>query len=224
MSLPRTIKKKSDRASTRKAPKVHASETELGRVMYMGKTPWIVEAAGTSQRWNKATGYFTHDNGNRPFYVKIRDGAITVVRGRCDDACFEKKDIGSIYDKHVLTISSYKHVWIGENTGKYANKREIKGTGNSILVHIEDDKYVFIGDHIIEFRTSDKINEFHGIVGNSDVIYAFAIGDENTYLFTEDKYIPNNVLPKDTDPYVTYFKHDSLAKKMKVKIIAKRII
>jgi hypothetical protein len=203
---------------------VHASETKLGRVMYVGETPWIVEAAGTSQRWNKATGYFTHDNGGRPFYVKIRDRMITVVRGRCDDACAVENDMGSIYDTRILTIPSYKRVWIGENSGKYANKREIKGTGNSILVHIGDDKYVYIGDHVFEFRTSDKINEFHGIVGNSDVIYAFAIGDENTYFFTEDMYMPNNVLQKDVDPYITYFEHNKSAKKMKGNVIAKRIL
>jgi hypothetical protein len=211
---------------TRKAPKAHASDTELGRVVYMkGKDeqPWIVEAAGKSQRWNKATGYFTHDNGGRPFYVKIRDGKVTVLRGLCDDKCASNKNVGYIYNKHVLTISSYKKVWIGENTGKYSNKYEIKGKGNSILVHISGNRYVYIGDHIFEFTTSDTIKEFHGIVGNSDVIYAFAIGEANTYFFIDDAYLPNAVLPTDVDPYPTYFEHKDSAKKLKGKMIAKRI-
>ncbi len=216
---------------TRKAPNAHASETELGRVMYTKegffggeKQPWIVEEAGKSKRWNKATGYFTHDNGGRPFYVKIRDGKITVIRGTCDDKCYTNKDIGYIYDKQVLSIPSYKQVWIGENTGKYANKHEITGKGNSILVHVSGKKYVYIGDHVLEFTTSDVIKEFHGIVGHSDVIYAFAVGEENTYFFVEDKYLPNAMLPKDEDPYQTYFKLDDYVKNIKGKMIAKRII
>jgi hypothetical protein len=213
--------------TTRKAPRAHASETELGRVMYVkenGKNmPWIVEEAGKSKRWNKATGYFTHDNGGRPFYVKIQDGKIIVTRGRCDDACATMKDVGRIYDKHVLSIPSYKKVWIGENSGKYANKREVKATGNSILVHVAANKYVYIGDHLFEFTASDNIKEFHGIIGNSDVVYAFGVGDTNTYFFIEDKFLPNTEMKKDEDPYKTYFEHLDSAKKISGKIIAKRV-
>lgn len=228
MGLAFTRRRHRGGANTRKAPAAHASDQDLGRVMFTkfsmfgDRTPWIVEAAGKSQRWNKATGYFTHDNGGRPFYVKIHDGKISVLRGICDDLCDSTKEIGPVYNKHVLTIQAYKKIWIGENSGKYANKHEIKGTGNSILVHVAADKYVFIGDHVFEFRTSDEIKEFHGIVGNSDVIYAFAIGEENTYFFVEDKYLPNNAIPKEEDPYKMYFEQMAKAKKIKGKMIAKR--
>jgi hypothetical protein len=216
------------RGVTRKAPLLHASETELGSVMYVKGDPWIVESSGKSQRWNRATGYFTHDNGSRPFYVKIRDGKIIVLEGYCDDKCLNDirgKTYGGIYNKHVVTIPSYQKVYIGENSGKYANKYSGKGKGNSILVHINGDKYIYIGDHVLEFRASDKIKEFHGIIGNNDVVYAFAIGEENTYLFADgDDYMSNKDLPKDEDPYITYFENKSLSKKIKGKIIAKRVM
>lgn len=221
--------RKGGRRNTRKGPSVSATETELGRVMNVGSgwlsdgQKWIVEKAGKSQRWNKATGYFTHDNGGRPFYVKIRDGQIIVLKGKCDEKC-GNESMGPIYNKHIITIPKYEKVWIGANKGKYANKHEYEGLGNSILVHVSGNKYVFIGDHVLEFTATDKIKEFHGILGNSDVVYPFAIGEKNTYFFLEDKYLPITLfeLQEGEDPYKTYFENEKSAKKISGKILQKR--
>lgn len=223
--------RKGGRRNTRKGPNISATETELGRTMLIGYglfsngQRWIVEKAGKSQRWNKATGYFTHDNGGRPFYIKIRDGHITVLKGKCDEKCVET-NVGPIYNKHVITIPKYEKVWIGANKGKYANKREDEAIGNSILVHIKQNKYIFIGDHVSELTIPDKIKEFYGILGYSDVVYPFAIGEKNTYFFLEDKYLPNTQfeLKEGEDPYKIYFENEKLAKKIPGKVIQKREI
>jgi hypothetical protein len=211
--------------ANRKGPAVSATETELGRVMYVNSEPWIVEGAGKSQRWNKASGYFTHDNGGRPFYVKTRDGKLSVLYGRMDNAAFDNKDMGRIYDKKVLELPKYEKLMIGSNTGKYMYKHSPEGKGNSFLVHVSGDKYVFIGDHVYEFHTKDTIKEFHGIMGNSDVIYAFAVGEENVYFFLDDMYMPKKLMSSDVeDPYRFYFENEKKAKKLKGKMIHKRII
>jgi hypothetical protein len=191
-------------AGTRKAPKEHAAEMELGRVMEKNGIMWIVEAAGASKRWNKASGYFTHDNGGRPFYVKIRDG-IDIL-----------KDKNGVY-KHIYSIPKYTHVWIG-GTGK--------DKGSSFLVHVSGNKYVFIGDHIAELTIDDKIKEFKGIVGNSDVVYPFAIGEKNTYFFLQDDYLPNAMFPNTSgDRYREYYQDDNWkkARKLPRKMIQKRL-
>lgn len=214
-------------SSTQKAPKEPAIEQKLGRIIYTRKRanapkePWIVEKSGKTQKWNKASDHFTHDNGARPFYFKVKSGRLTVVKGRSD------KESGPIYDKLVLDVPEYKHIWIGANSGKYANKHESECKGNSLLVHTKDNEYIYIGDRIFKFTTSDKIKEFHGIMGNSDVPYPFAIGTENTYFFTTNtpnacKLMPNELLNLNIDPYIEFFDQETSAKKVKGQLIVKR--
>lgn len=227
----KTAKHKQVRTKTRgrKAPAAHAAEMELGRVMYvLGGQPWIVEAAGKSQRWNKATGYFTHDNGGRPFYVKPRaDGTITVFRAKYDKKAEELPKYGPLYDKVVCTIPAYEKLWVGANKGKYANKYEGENVGSSLLVHVHGNKYIYIGDRIIEFTAPELITEYHGIMGNSDVVYAFAKGDKNTYFFAGGvSYLPNTVIAPG-DPYVTFYGDVNVKKTIKTlkgKVIMDRLL
>ena len=59
--------------------------------------------------------------------------------------------------KNKLTISS----------GGYG----AKFTGNSILLQITQNKYVFIGDKIFSFAPKSEIKKFVSPIGNSDVPY-----------------------------------------------------
>lgn len=193
-----TRKQSRTKRQTRKAPAEHAVFLPEGTIKHHSKETWIVLPAGPSKRWQKATGYFTHDNGGRPFYVQVRspaEGGIQVRALTADDT----------YGRIELSLLRYERVWIGENTGRYANRKEVAARGNSVLVHKEGNKYIYIGHHIVEFSTSDKIREFHGIMGNSDVVYAFAIGSENIYLFTGNISLPISVVPPNTDPYAVYY-------------------
>lgn len=214
-------------ATTRKAPKEHATDQKLGRILYTRKKAyapkesWIVEKSGKTQRWNKATDHFTHDNGARPFYFKVKNGHLTVLQGKFD------KESEPIYDKLVLSLPKYKHIWIGANTGKYANKREGECKGNSLLVNVKNNEYIYIGNRIFKFTTIDKIKEFHGIMGNSDVPYPIAIGTKNTYFFTTTtpdgcKLIPNELLNLDVDPNKEFFDNEENATKVKGQLIVKR--
>lgn len=183
---------------TRKAPAEHASALPEGTVQHKGRETWIVLPAGIGvkhqKRWQRATGYFTHDNGGRPFYVQVREGIQVRALTNTDT-----------YGRVVLSLPQYEQAWIGENTGRYANKHEVTARGNSVLVHVSGNKYIYIGNHIIEFSAPDGIREFHGIMGNSDVVYAFAIGAENMYLFTGNVYLPIGEVPLNTDPYAFYY-------------------
>jgi hypothetical protein len=193
---------------TRRAPAEHAAGLPEGTIKRHGKETWIVLPAGSSKRWQQATGYFTHDNGGRPFYVQVRDGI--QVRALTNT---------ETYGRIVLRLPHYEHVWIGENTGLYANKHEGAARGNSVLVRVSGNKYIYIGHHIVEFSTSDKIREFHGIMGNSDVVYAFAIGSENMYLFTGNVYLPISDVPARTDPYAVYYADQKLGHPLRTRTI-----
>jgi len=86
--------------------------------------------------------------------------------------------------------------------------------GNSFLIHIKDERYVFIGDKIFTFASYAPINEFVSPVGHNDVPYPHAIDTAgNIYLMIENKIIMNGVdklkgTPYEKYPYDYYYDHE----------------
>ena len=106
--------------------------------------------------------------------------------------------------------------------------------GNSILLQIKNNKYVFIGQNIFEFTTNDTINYFTSPVGNNDVPYPLAIGDKNSYFMLDNTFVLNDNIEftKEIklDPYLYYYENirsyekSTPAKKMlNFKVVQKRL-
>ena len=53
--------------------------------------------------------------------------------------------------------------------------------GNSILLKLSKNKYVYIGSVIYSFTSYNEITTFISPVGNSDVPYPYAIDEKNNY-------------------------------------------
>ena len=71
--------------------------------------------------------------------------------------------------------------------GEYGKKFD----GNSILLKISKNKYVFIGSEVYEFNTDyDTIIKYYSPVGNNDVPYPFAYGNKNIYFMLHKKFVP----------------------------------
>ena len=60
--------------------------------------------------------------------------------------------------------------------------------GNSILLETKDN-YVYIGTEIYEFNIDDEVINYYSPVGNNDVPYPIAIGNENVYFMLDKKYV-----------------------------------
>ena len=84
-----------------------------------------------------------------------------------------------------------------------------KFDGNSILLHIEGMKYVFIGEEIFSFTAQSRIMEFKSPVGNNDVPYPWAKDEEGLrYLLTMSVILSSKLFDseeKANDPYELYF-------------------
>lgn len=213
----RHTRKARTQSGTRKAPRIHAADMELGRVYEHNNQFWIVAAAGKSKRWNKATGYFIHDNGARPFYATVKDGVITILKGKCGADCDSNIFMLPVYS-HAYSIPKYQKLWVGANSGKYENPLVDEYPGNSLLVHVATNKYVYIGERIVEFTINDTIKEYHSIIGASDVVYPFAIGEKNIYFFSENMSLPIETF---TSGQIidTFFKNKTKAAKIPARII-----
>lgn len=68
---------------------------------------------------------------------------------------------------------------------------------------------MYIGETIYEFNTGgDRILDYYSPIGNSDVLYPFAVGERNTYLMLERVAYPRSLLDSmATDPYTQHYGH-----------------
>ena len=125
--------------------------------------------------YSKSKTYFTHDNGGRPFKVVVTGKNLEIFTyTQKKDETVEEMLTGNYPSKndYNILIKSYK---------KLKNIFIPKG-GNTILAHISGNKYLCIAEFIYEFETkNEKILEYHSHVGNSDVPYPLAIGENNVY-------------------------------------------
>jgi hypothetical protein len=197
-------KSKKTTKTLRKSPAEKASETPIGTVLKgIDKNYWIVKATANGiHRWvnyrksnESESVYYIHDNGGRPFLVRITKKMINIYKS----TNYDNEETITSYDIWIGTITPYQKVFVGIDP-------EYNYDGNSILVKIKPNYYMYIGSEIYTFRPKDKIIRYVSPVGNSDVPYPYAIGTDNTYLMIENVMIPNKYRQIE-DPYIQYYDH-----------------
>lgn len=169
---------------------------------------WITTKSGWKKMQNLGTcaknckQYFTHDNGARPFRVCVSQKQILVFRRNPEIE--DDKDIPEYYPTLVAKFDHPKHVWIGtdENDDPFFR-------GNSILVQMNKQEFIFIGHLIYKFEIGpgEKVLKYKSRVGNSDVPYPFVKTNENTYFMIDYKYANNSYFQNDA--YKSYFQDDT---------------
>jgi len=143
----------------------------------------------------KGKVYDVLDNGARPYRVYVDGSTVSIYIGK------QNSDYTYDYDKLVRTIKA-KEVHVG---GKKSQ------LGNSILVHVSGNNYMYIGHEIYEFQMEDTVDTYFSIVGNSDVPYPVLLGTENAYFMLDHCYVPRSEFdPKMTkaeweDSYQRYY-------------------
>ena len=171
--------------------------------------------------------YQTHNNGDRPFLVEIQDKTIKVYglnNKVIDDDNFQYTEYP------IFTFLNNIEIFIGKSpknkTTEYSGSYGDKFDGNSILINISGNKYIYIGSTIYSFESQAKILKYISPIGNSDVPYPYAIDEkENIYLMTEDVILEKmkNVDFNDFDPYEYYYEISYITDIEKEKEIFKNI-
>jgi hypothetical protein len=131
--------------------------------------------------------YLIHDNGGRPFKVVINQNCVQVHKQIHD---------GYSLDYHYEIKPSYAFVVNQVFVGKCPS-RNPEFDGNTILLHMKDNEYIWIGNRgIVSFLFLSKVVKYVSEVGNSNVPYPFAIDEnDNIYLLLD------NVIIKKKDGY-----------------------
>jgi hypothetical protein len=121
--------------------------------------------------------YFIMDNGGRPFQVVILGNKVSIY----EQLNWKDYDTIQDYTKLIKTFSNVKKIFIGKD-----RKLGKAFDGNSILLRLSKDQYVYIGSWIYEFVTKDDtIVAYFSKVGNSGVPYPVALGEKNVYFMLE---------------------------------------
>ena len=164
----------------------------------------IVPPSFPADKITKTSEYLVHDNGGRPFKTVLTKDTVAVYKKRKltkqEDADWDNVWPKLPYDVPVVKPTKYLKVFVGKD--KEYLKKEFEGS--SILVQLTKKKYLHIGQSISTCEIDDEITGYCSSVGNSDVMYPYAIGAQNTYLFLENTYIPNDMI-NDKDPYTQVY-------------------
>ncbi len=164
--------------------------------------------------------YEIHDNGGRPFWVDVTEGAsiqgatVRIWKNMNDFDVVDGKFVTiSKPRRHVMDIRATR-VWIGKQSpnGSYDGLTDAEAEGNSILVRIGPKKYIFIGSEIYQFETphDDVITQFYSNIGNNDVPYPYALGHEFVYVFLHREAIESTYFDMSEDIYEQYYVKERL--------------
>jgi hypothetical protein len=137
--------------------------------------------------------YDTYFNGGNDFRVKIlNDNKVVVYKLKSKNINDEWKLIETTrfdFEVQRILIGKSPKTYCSLYSGGYGDKYD----GNSILLHLEKNKYVFICEKMYSFESIDEIYRFVSPVGNSGCPYPYAFDrSHNVYLFIENIVLLNN--------------------------------
>jgi hypothetical protein len=174
-----------------------------------------------SHKHQKSKFYKIHDNGSKPYLVEITGKKVSVFKNM---NTFEK--VGGKYieksfpPKHLFDVTA-NEIFIGKKskTGGYSGLTPKSAIGNSILLKINDSKYLYIGHQIYEFKPikDDDIQKYYSDIGNSDVPYPYAIGKTHIYIMLYKVAIEKSYFDMKKNIYEQFYNKDRLQMSIKTK-------
>ena len=158
-------------------------------------------------RKTKGVRYLIHDNGDRPFQAVVGNKTVSIYKGlKNEDGGYDN------YDELVKKLIAHR-VYLGSDPCDPAMYTTISGLcssekGNTILIHLGNHKYVYIGGEIYEFTMSDDFEAYYSAIGANDVPYPILLGSKYVYLMLDHKYISRDLFKMPiiwADAYAYYY-------------------
>jgi hypothetical protein len=156
---------------------------------------------GQTRKLRKGKVYKIHDNGGRPFQVAIQ-GSTVIISKLANPDDFEDDTY-----KEFRTMKADK-IFIGKKSpkGGYDGLKPSQAEGNSILLKVGSN-YVYIGHEIYEFKPveGDTIVEYYSDIGNSDVPYPYAVGENYMYIMLDKKAVEKSYFDLKKNIYEQFY-------------------
>jgi hypothetical protein len=185
--------------------------------------------------------YFTHNNGGRPFLVYVGKNIFIYKHSNnfyIKQNDYSKKEIDNSW-MYIQLVAKYKPIntFIGKSSGTktsffksyiqlgdHSESDSKYFDGNTILLQLSKNKYIYIGDNIYTFTTNDKIIKYFSMVSNNDIALPIAIGEKYIFFLSEKKYIninkfPSNLSNKEYEELGYLYYDDNLEKRYNLEFI-----
>lgn len=197
---------KTAKYQTRKSPPFHAGDckdlTKKGKDGHYVSKPdargvykWIKARGATRKATKGGKSYFIHDNGARPFEVRVSGKNVEIYKGE-----FRKLADGKTIDydnmdyNKLLKKLAVKEVHLGKSPCiKAADGCGAPFVGNTILLHLSGNKYMYVGGSIYEFTMEDEFDAYYSLIGNNDVPYPVLLGSKYVYMMLDHVFIPREL-------------------------------
>lgn len=176
--------------------------------------------------------YQIHDNGDTPFEVNVRGKTVEVCKGAKNaDGGYDN------YDEQVMKLA-VKAVYPGTNLQTPMEVRVFgsdPAVGNTVLLHVTDDTYIYIGGEIYQFnlQKGETVEAYYSKIGPNDVPYPVLLGSQRVYFLIEhvsvsrelfDRYNMNEMEWADAYQYYYGYKGKRGMKKSAIKIKGMKVI
>ncbi len=182
-------------------------------------------------KYRNCKKYFIHHNYSNPFLVYVCKNNVDIY-GKSNKYYIDDQIYKSNFPwMYINLIKSYKplKIFIGKSPinkmTKFSKGYGPKFDGNTILLYLGNDNYIFIGSEIKLFKNKSKIEKYISPIGNNDVPYPYAIDENNDYfLMIENKVIKNIPKKYKNDPYDFYYGNKNINNITKIRPIKLKII
>jgi hypothetical protein len=135
------------------------------------------------------------NNGGYSFKVKTEDDKVLIYNYSTNELVYTAHHVKKVFmgNSPLCKMTEY--------SGGFGEEYD----GNSVILHMDHDTYIYVGSSIFSFVSYNKIKKYVSPVGNSAVPYPYAIDKYNYYyLMLEDIVMKIPTQYKD-DPYDYYY-------------------
>jgi hypothetical protein len=163
----------------------------------------------SSDSWDEPTEtqYLIHDNGGRPYLVRVEGPShVTVYQQEDQD------DGDTVTYSRIHSFDQLRHIWIPDDD------EESTFRGNNILLETNTpQEYILISSSISTFHSKAPIVTFSSNVGNNDVPYPHAVDADGRYYILWDSVLLDSVPPEhQRDPTRYWVKQHRNASSLRV--------
>lgn len=164
--------------------------------------------------------YFIFYNYTYPFLVYVKNNNVIICSIDKDNYYIPYKygdDNEEWKYTKIIDNINCKKVFIGNSPKNkmtlFSGGHGTQFYGNTILLYIDDNKYIFIIDEVVKFQAVEEIKEYYSPLGNNEVPYPIALSDNYIYYMLNYVYaklssLPSNLTKDDLiDSYYYIYNH-----------------
>jgi hypothetical protein len=121
-----------------------------------------------------------------------------------DDERYSLEETPDLYTDLVKKYENVKKLFAGRDYSGL-NKH-----GNTVLLELPNNRYVFIGEGIYEFTAPEKITKYYSLFGNNESPYPVALSKNYAYFMIDKEMIERDKFQTNvdwTDGYKWYYGH-----------------